>query len=49
MDNWGVVAQPRNDGSSAVLYLVTQVLDLLGETLKLPHLETERLGSRRSL
>jgi len=48
MDNWGVT-QARNDGFSAVMYLVTQVLDLLGETLKLPHLGTRRLGSRRSL
>ena len=48
MDNWRVT-QARNDGFLAVMYLVTQVLDLLGEILKLPHLGTRRLGSRRSL
>jgi hypothetical protein len=49
MDNRGVVAQARNDGFSAVMYLVTVVLDLLGETLRLPNVGTGRLGSRRSL
>ncbi len=48
MDDWGV-AQARNDGFSAVIYSVTQVVGLFGETLKLPHLGTRRLGSRRSL
>jgi hypothetical protein len=48
MDDRGV-ALARSDGFSVVMYLVTQVLDLLGETLKLPRLGTRRLGSRRSL
>ncbi len=48
MDNWGVT-QARNDGFSANMYLVTEGLDLLGETLKLPHLGKRRLGSRRSV
>jgi hypothetical protein len=48
MDDRGV-EQARNDGFSAVMYLVAQVFDLLGEILKLPDLGTRRLGSRRSL
>ncbi len=37
MDDRGIV-QPRNDGLSAAMYLVAPILDLLGETLKLPDL-----------
>jgi hypothetical protein len=48
MDDRGV-APARTDGFSAVMYLVTQVPDLLGETLKLSRLGTRRLGSRHSL